>query len=71
MKSKIKDLPSVQPQPKIGQWIVRPHGFPPEPTSVCSECGFDRDFYIYPRGFDKLKFCPYCGAEMQESEEDK
>lgn len=61
-------LPSVTPQQKIGQWIADFHGFPPEPTTVCSECGFDRDFYIRPRGFDKLKFCPNCGAKIHKAE---
>ena len=55
-------------EPKTGHWIGRFHGFPPEPTTVCSECGFDRDFYIRPIGFDELKFCPNCGAKMQERE---
>ena len=64
----IEQLPSVTPQQKTGHWIGRFHGFPPEPTTVCSECGFDRDFYIRPIGFDELKFCPNCGAKMQESE---
>lgn len=55
-------------QQKKGRWITNFHGFPPEPTTVCSKCGFDRDFYIRPRGFDKIKFCPNCG-EKKESEE--
>jgi len=61
-------LPSVTPQQKRGTWITSSHGFPPEPTTVCSECGFDRDFYVSSRGFDKIKYCPNCGAKMAESE---
>jgi hypothetical protein len=65
----IKELPPVSPQPKMGRWITSSHGFPPEPTTVCSECGFDRDFYVRSRGFDKIKYCPNCGAKMAESED--
>jgi hypothetical protein len=65
----IKELPPVLPQPKMGRWITSSHGFPPEPTTVCSECGFDRDFYVRSRGFDKIKYCPNCGAKMAESED--
>jgi len=64
----IKQLPSVTPQPKTGHWITKSHGFPPEPSSVCSECGFDRDFYIRARGFDKINYCPNCGAKMEVEE---
>jgi hypothetical protein len=62
-------LPPVTPQQKMGRWITSSHGFPPEPTTVCSECGFDRDFYVRSRGFDKIKYCPNCGAKMAESED--
>lgn len=61
----------LEQESKTGQWITKSHGFPPEPSSVCSECGFDRDFYIRSRGFDKINYCPNCGAKMAESEEDK
>lgn len=82
----IKSLPPVTPlsqEKKTGHWITKSHGFPPEPTSVCSECGFDRDFFIYSmcsecvpdrdffisfRGLNKIKYCPNCGAKMAESE---
>lgn len=50
--------------PKTAHWVTRFHGFPPEPTTVCSECGFDRDFYIHTRGFEKINYCPRCGLKM-------
>lgn len=71
-KTKIMELPPVTPlsqEPKTGHWITAAHGFPHEPTSVCSECGFDRDFYIRTRGFDKIKYCPNCGFRMVEPQE--
>lgn len=45
-------------------WIIKAHGFPPEPTTVCAKCGFDRDFNIEPRYFDKIKYCPNCGRKL-------
>lgn len=69
-----KRLRKITFQPKMGKWITKSHGFPPEPTTVCSECGFDRDFYIRARGFDKIKYCPNCRARMvqpQESEDEE
>lgn len=51
-------------QDKKAKWIITYHGFPPEPTTVCSECGFDRDFNIRARGFGKIKYCPGCGRRM-------
>lgn len=68
LMDRIKQLPSVIPQRPKGKWITNSHGFPPEPTSVCSECGFDRDFYIRIRGFGKIKYCPNCGAKMEVEE---
>lgn len=53
---------------KKGKWVIKATGFPPEPITVCSECGFDRDYYIFPRGCHKMKFCPNCGAEMESEE---
>lgn len=50
---------------KKGKWITKFQGFPPEPTTVCSECDFDRDYNIRPRYYHKIKFCPICGAEME------
>lgn len=80
-----KELPSVTPKgvtvtdfadkcrecgkKKKGKWIIKASGFPPEPITVCSECGFNKDYSIRPRYFNKIKFCPNCGAEM-ESEHD-
>lgn len=69
----ILDLPPVTPKPKSGnqqksEWVVSFHGFPPEPTTVCKKCGFDRDFNINPRYFNKIKYCPNCGKKMEVEE---
>lgn len=53
---------------KKTKWIIKTHGFPPEPTTVCLKCGFDRDFYIRTIGFDKIKFCPNCGRKIEVEE---
>lgn len=55
---KIRDLPSVNPQPKTGHWIfdeiLDKHYY-------CSECK--------SMGVDYWDFCPYCGAKMIEPQE--
>jgi len=60
-------LPTVRPTQRKGKWITKFHGFPAEPTTVCSECGFDRDFNIHTRSFGKIKYCPNCGRRMTNS----
>ena len=37
------------------EWIISFQGFPPEPTTTCKKCGFDRDYNINPRYFYKIK----------------
>jgi hypothetical protein len=64
----IDEIKLVAPTRKKGKWVIKATGFPPEPMTVCSECGFDRDYYIFPRGCHKMKFCPNCGAEMESKE---
>lgn len=60
----IWELPSVTPQPKIGQWIAGVDRWGDIVTTVngyrCSECcAFNAD---------KDNYCPNCGARMIESE---
>lgn len=59
----LKRLPSVASTRKKGKWVCKSHGFPPEPSIVCSVCGFDRDFNF--RIYKKINYCPNCGAKME------
>lgn len=54
----VEQLPSVTPQPKIGQWLKASKG------TLCSIC---RGYAIDDEGLDILTdYCPWCGAKMQE-----
>ena len=73
--SDIKDLPSVQPQPKIGYWIVQPsnkeQGERPFIWWKCSNCG---QIIFSTNTHDRLKFhafCGKCGAKMIEPSENE
>lgn len=59
INSRIKQLPSVTPTEKVGQW--KPYD---GSWYECSECGAIREAVGY---FEN--FCPNCGAKMQEVEE--
>jgi hypothetical protein len=48
----IKELPSIQPKQKTGQWISNRH----TDTVLCSEC---KKCYG-----DEYNYCPNCGAKM-------
>lgn len=52
----INSIPTAQ---KKGKWIDPDDGYPP----YCSECGENCIEYL------ESAFCPHCGAEMEESEE--
>lgn len=55
-------IPPVAPQPKTGHWI--PSHVPGSILDECSECGFSCGAFTF-------KFCPMCGAKMQEAESEK
>lgn len=56
--NKLKQLPSVNPQPKTGYWIDTGSG------QMCSRCG------EIQYGYDSFRrFCPNCGAKMIEPQE--
>ncbi len=55
----IKDLPPVKPAEKVGHWI--------NPTTM--QCMKEQVFYycsVCGNYADANKYCPYCGAKMQE-----
>lgn len=72
---KIRELPSVNPQPQVGYWIYISKRRLVDETDeggiyitdykcTCSECGGDF-------GFQKMSdaYCKYCGAKMVEPQE--
>jgi len=56
----IVSLPSVQPQPKTGEWIKKIEPYEAEPFTLweCSKC------HMKVRGSMKSDYCPFCGARM-------
>lgn len=65
--SMVVNEPPVTPQPKIGQWFIdeRPES---DREVVCSNCG-QPIFKYHKLDFDyRPKYCPNCGAKMQEVE---
>lgn len=82
MRYGIKQMPAVDAVPVVhGQWEPTTHGFPPEPTTVCSNCGLDIDYEICKRikadsfSYTSIRpsYCPHCGAKMdgEQSESDE
>ena len=52
--------PSVEPERKVGKWIVKIEDWN---RWTCSECGFSKRTDIHVSlGY---KFCPNCGAKME------
>lgn len=58
---RIKKLPSVNPQPKIGHWISHYDEDAKEGWYECDRCHTERAF--------NTDYCPDCGAKMVESQE--
>ena len=61
----ICQLPSAQPEPKEGHWILRksPDG---DEQYECSECGVLWEFIDGTPEDNEAYFCPNCGAKMDE-----
>lgn len=57
----LRDLPSVTPQPKMGRWIDIMVG--DMPAQACDQCN---TFYPLAYTGGGHKYCPNCGAKMQE-----
>ena len=60
----IRTLPSVDPQPKMGQWQQDLDG-----TYLCSECGSGFKEQPTLMGKPMFAWCPLCGAKMVEPKE--
>ena len=54
----IDKLPSVTPQPKMGQWIALKDEDGDVCEEVCSCCDKSGNY--------KWAYCPFCGCKMQE-----
>ena len=65
----IKELPTIQPEPKEGHWIRRDCVLDVE--CKCSACGY-KDF-VSPHDiyWFKRNYCPNCGARMVKGERQK
>jgi hypothetical protein len=59
LESRVKELPSVTPQPNTGHWIDV-EGLDSALWHNCSECG-ETEFYA-------TDYCPNCGAKMEVEE---
>jgi DNA-directed RNA polymerase subunit RPC12/RpoP len=68
IRQKIKQLPSVNPQPKTGHWFIdeRPES---DRETICSNC--EQPIFKYHKlDFDyRPKYCPNCGTKMVEPRE--
>ena len=69
--SEIEKLPSVIPQPKIGKWVAQDiHNC--HTDFKCSACGYIHGFmHLYGKPTADYTYCPNCGADMRESEEEE
>lgn len=60
----LKNLPSVNPQPKTGKWIDIMVG--DMPAQACAQCN---TFYPLAYTGGGHKYCPNCGCRMVEPQE--
>lgn len=63
----IRDLPSAQPEQKVGKWIIKYDSSSGWYRVTCSECGEDVTSEIRLIGFIPnykalWDYCPYCGS---------
>lgn len=64
----LEELPSAQPEQKVGKWIIATGMMPPEfhGHHCCSECGnFANMEPPFGNQEDLSKFCPNCGVKME------
>ena len=61
------ELPSAQPERKKGKWHQR--FYSKVEMMVCSECGNEFS-YDAETGLRDYNFCPNCGADMREDEQE-
>lgn len=63
MALSVQNVPSVNPQSKIGHWIYSIYGdFHEQGNWLCSHCN-----YQFNHGNGQAEYCPKCGYEMSEA----
>lgn len=62
----IEDMPSVTPTRPHGEWIHFTDDF--KDYAACSCCGYGEEGEVLLE--DKTPFCPVCGADMREAEDE-
>jgi rubrerythrin len=63
----LRDLPSAQPERKTGHWVKSDMQRWYD-VWLCSECGEKTDSAVMSK--PRYKYCPMCGAKMEERRED-
>ena len=63
----LEELPSVQPERKTGHWVKSDMQRWYD-VWLCSECGEKTDSAVMSK--PRYKYCPMCGAKMEEGRED-
>ena len=62
--NRLEELPSVQPERKMGKWISTDDGWDSE-YFVCSVCGCPWTLIEGSPEDNGMNFCPNCGAYMR------
>lgn len=60
----LKALPSAQPEPEKGHWILRESYYGDEQYE-CSQCGVIWEFTDGTPKENDSYYCPHCGARMK------
>jgi len=70
IRGMLMDVPSADVAPiRHGKWIYSNdfHWY----TASCNKCGYQRRTDIKAEGWNQWKFCPNCGAKIDEEKEDE
>lgn len=69
MAQRIEEAPSIDIEPKHGEWVKRTHNtlIAQVNFAYCSECGQP---IMHEHTRSLWSFCPNCGADMREREDE-